>query len=126
MGLRSGMGLRSPERVGKTSETSENVGGGLNEIWYMRWSGMGLRSPERVGKTSETSENVGGGLNEIWYMTLAVNFIIIFLAAFFQYHLHSQHDDTIQLDAYDYYTLTAEAGTSSSILQFFLLVLSKF
>ena len=23
------------ERVGKTSETSENVGGGLNEIWYM-------------------------------------------------------------------------------------------
>ena len=35
MGWRSGMGLRSPERVGKTSETSENVGGGLNEIWYM-------------------------------------------------------------------------------------------
>ena len=35
MGWWSGMGLRSPERVGKTSETSENVGGGLNEIWYM-------------------------------------------------------------------------------------------
>ena len=35
MGWQSGMGLRSPERVGKTSETSENVGGGLNEIWYM-------------------------------------------------------------------------------------------
>ena len=35
MGWRSGMGLQSPERVGKTSETSENVGGGLNEIWYM-------------------------------------------------------------------------------------------
>ena len=35
MGWRSGLGLRSPERVGKTSETSENVGGGLNEIWYM-------------------------------------------------------------------------------------------
>ena len=37
MGWRSGRGLRSPERVGKTSETSENVGGGLinNEIWYM-------------------------------------------------------------------------------------------
>ena len=35
MGWRSGMGLRSPERVGKTSEMSENIGGGLNEIWYM-------------------------------------------------------------------------------------------
>ena len=35
MGWRSGMGLRSLERVGKTSEMSENVGGGLNEIWYM-------------------------------------------------------------------------------------------
>ena len=32
------MGLRSPERVGKMSETSENVGGGLNEIWYMTFS----------------------------------------------------------------------------------------
>ena len=69
MGWRSGMGLRSPERVGKMSEMSENVGGGLNEIWYMRRSGMGLWSPERVGKMSEMSENVGGGLNEIWYMT---------------------------------------------------------
>ena len=38
MGWRSGMGLRSPERVGKTSETSENVGGGLNEIWYMTFN----------------------------------------------------------------------------------------
>ena len=35
MGWWSGMGLQSPERVGKTLETSENVGGGLGEIWYM-------------------------------------------------------------------------------------------
>ena len=49
MGWRSGMGLRSLERVGKTSETSENVGGGLNEIWYMTWTPF----PHPLGATKQ-------------------------------------------------------------------------
>ena len=53
MGWRSGMGLRSPERVGKTSETSENVGGGLNEIWYMTMAQIEIEDQIEVLMKSE-------------------------------------------------------------------------